>query len=80
MSVIMLALVGVAAGFIASKLMRTNLSMLETIALGVLGAIVGGFVLRAVIAASSLAFGLIGAILGACLLIWLYLRFIKRRF
>ena len=50
------------------------------IALGVLGAIVGGFVLRALIAAGSLIFGLVGAVVGACILIWLYQRYFKGRF
>ncbi len=80
MSVLFLIIIGVAAGFIASKVMKTDLSMVETIALGVLGAIVGGFVLRALIAAGSLIFGLVGAVVGACILIWLYQRYFKGRF
>ena len=52
-SVLLLAIIGVAAGFVASKVMKTNLSMWETIAIGVLGAIVGGVILRFVIALSS---------------------------
>ena len=80
MSVLFLVVVGIAAGFIASKVMKTDLTLPETIAIGVLGAIIGGFVLRALIAAGSLVFGLVGAIAGACLLIWLYQRFIKGRF
>lgn len=80
MSVLFLIVIGVAAGFIASKVMKTDLSLAETIALGVLGAIVGGFVLRALIAAGSLIFGLVGAVVGACILIWLYQRYVKGRF
>lgn len=76
--IVLLALVGVAAGFIASKVMKVNLSTAETIAIGVLGAIVGGVVLRVLIAASSIVFGLVGAIVGACLLIWLYQRYLRK--
>ena len=79
MSVLFLIVIGVAAGFIASKVMKTDLSLVETIAIGVLGAIIGGFVLRALIAAGSLLFGLVGAIVGACILIWLYQRYFKGR-
>ena len=79
MSVLFLIVIGVAAGFIASKVMKTDLSLVETIAIGVLGAIIGGFVLRALIAAGSLIFGLVGAIVGACILIWLYQRYFKGR-
>lgn len=80
MSVLFLVIIGVAAGFIASKVMKTDLSLVETIAIGVLGAIIGGFVLRALIAAGSLIFGLVGAVVGACILIWLYQRYFKGRF
>ena len=80
MGFLFLIIIGVAAGFIASKVMKTDLSLIETVAIGVLGAIVGGFVLRALIAAGSLIFGLVGAIVGACLLIWLYQRYVKGRF
>ena len=79
MSVLFLIIIGVAAGFIASKVMKTDLTLVETIAIGVLGAIVGGFVLRTLIAAGSLIFGLVGAVVGACILIWLYQRFLKGR-
>ena len=79
MSVLFLIVVGVAAGFIASKVMKTELSLVETIAIGVLGAVIGGFVLRALIAAGSLIFGLVGAVVGACLLIWLYQRYFRGR-
>ncbi|MEM7522522.1 MAG: GlsB/YeaQ/YmgE family stress response membrane protein [Pseudomonadota bacterium] len=79
MNVILLAIIGVAAGFVASKVMRTNLSMLETVAVGLLGAVIGGLVLRALIAVSGAAFGFVGAVVGACLLIWLYTRYFGRR-
>lgn len=78
-AVILLAIVGVAAGFVATKLMKVRISMAETIAIGVLGAIVGGLVLRALMAASGAAFGFLGAVAGACLLLWLYQRVFGKR-
>lgn len=78
MSILLLALVGVAAGFFASRIMRTRLSTLETVAVGLIGAVVGGILLRVLVAASALVFGLIGAVLGACLTIWLYQRYLRR--
>lgn len=77
--IILLAIIGVAAGFVASRVMKTNLSVWETIAVGLLGAIVGGVLLRFVIALSGAAFGFLGAVAGACLLIWLYQRYFGRR-
>lgn len=79
MSVLFLIVIGVAGGFIASKVMKTDLSLLETVAIGVLGAIIGGFILRALITAGSLIFGLVGAVVGACVLIWVYQRYFKGR-
>ena len=79
MSALLLVLVGIAAGFAASKLMKTQLSFLETAAIGVLGALIGGFALRALIAASGVILGLVGAVLGACALLWLYQRWMGRR-
>jgi uncharacterized membrane protein YeaQ/YmgE (transglycosylase-associated protein family) len=77
MAIPFLIIIGVAAGFIASKVMKTNLSLVETIAIGILGAIIGGLVLRGLIVAGSMIFGLVGAVAGACVLIWLYQRYVK---
>ena len=80
MAIPFLIIIGVAAGFIASKVMKTNLSLVETIAIGILGAIIGGLVLRGLIVAGSMIFGLVGAVAWACVLIWLYQRYVKGRF
>jgi len=80
MAIPFLIIIGVAAGFIASKVMKTNLSLVETIAIGILGAIIGGLVLRGLIVAGSMIFGLVGAVAGACVLIWLHQRYVKGRF
>ena len=80
MAIPFLIIIGVSAGFIASKVMKTNLSLVETIAIGILGAIIGGLVLRGLIVAGSMIFGLVGAVAGACVLIWLYQRYVKGRF
>ena len=80
MAIPFLIIIGVAAGFIASKVMKTNLSLVETIAIGILGDIIGGLVLRGLIVAGSMIFGLVGAVAGACVLIWLYQRYVKGRF
>ena len=77
--ILFLAIIGVAAGFVASKVMKTNLSMWETIAIGVLGAVIGGMLLRVVISLTGAAFGFLGAVAGACLLIWLYQRYFGAR-
>ena len=75
MGIIYLVIVGIAAGYIATKVMRIEAHVVQTIALGIAGALIGGFLLRMVLALSGWAFGIIGAILGAMALIWLWKTF-----
>jgi uncharacterized membrane protein YeaQ/YmgE (transglycosylase-associated protein family) len=67
-----LALVGAAAGWLATRIMNVRLGVPQTIAVGVLGALVGGFAVRIVL---PLLGGVLGAVLGACVLIWLLQRY-----
>lgn len=71
-SFILLILVGTAAGFIATRMFDLELGVPQTIGIGILGALVGGFVLRLLLAALGIFAGLLGAILGAAVLILLY--------
>ncbi|SIO52036.1 Transglycosylase associated protein [Rhodovulum sp. ES.010] len=79
MQFLALVIIGAAAGFIATRLMRVEASLPVTLAIGILGALIGGFVLRALLALTGIAAGLVGAILGAMLLIWLYRSYLDRR-
>lgn len=79
MQVIFLLIFGAAAGFIATRLMRLDTDIPTTVAIGALGALIGGFVLRALIALSGWAAGFVGAVLGAMLLIWLWRTYGPRR-
>ena len=72
MQVIFLLILGAAAGFIATRLMRLDTDIPTTVAIGALGALIGGFVLRFLIMLSGWAAGFVGAVLGAMLLIWLW--------
>lgn len=67
-----LFIVGAAAGLIATRLMDLKTNLVTTIAIGVLGALLGGLVLRFALALTGLAAGFVGAILGAMTLIWLW--------
>jgi uncharacterized membrane protein YeaQ/YmgE (transglycosylase-associated protein family) len=75
MPVIALIIIGAAAGFLATRLMRVETGIIPTIAIGVLGAVIGGLVLRALITLASAAAGFVGAVLGALALIWLWQRY-----
>lgn len=77
MSVIFLIIVGAAAGFIATRVMKIEANVLTTVAIGILGALIGGLLLRILLVLTGIAAGFIGAILGALLLIWLWQTFVK---
>ena len=72
MGILALIIIGAAAGFIATRAMRIDADLITTIAIGILGALAGGLVLRILLAITGFAAGFVGAILGAMLLIWLW--------
>lgn len=77
MPLIWLLVVGVAVGFLATRILRINLDTPSTIALGVLGALVGGLVLRGLTLVAGIGAGVVGALLGAVLVIWAWKTWIK---
>lgn len=78
MSIILLVIVGAAAGFLATRLMRLNTDVPTTLAIGVGGALVGGLVIRLLLEITGWMAGFVGAVLGAVLLIWLWRTYIQR--
>ncbi len=79
MIIIWLIIIGAAAGFIATRLMGVEADLVTTIAVGVLGAIVGGLVLRFILTVSGWLGGFVGAVLGAMALIWLWQTYGSKR-
>ncbi len=78
MSIIALVIIGIAAGFIATRVMKLNTDVPTTIAIGVGGALIGGLLLRALLSMVGWMAGFVGAVLGAIVLIWLYKTYIAR--
>lgn len=72
MGIVLLIIVGIAAGFLATRIMGLKADVPTTIVIGIAGALVGGFVLRAAIAMAGWMAGFVGAVIGAILLIWLW--------
>ncbi|MBK1635884.1 GlsB/YeaQ/YmgE family stress response membrane protein [Rhodovulum adriaticum] len=70
MSILFLVIVGIAAGFLATRLLRVEADIPTTIAIGIAGALIGGLVLRLLLALTGFAAGLLGAVLGAMALLW----------
>lgn len=79
MSILFLIIVGAAAGFIATRVMKVEADLITTIVIGIAGALIGGLILQALLVITGIAAGFIGAILGALLLIWLYQTYLKKR-
>lgn len=62
-------IVGVAMGFLASRILKLNMDTPSTIALGVPGALIGTLVLRGLVMLAGTGAGFVGALLGALVLI-----------
>ncbi len=79
MPFILTLIVGAAAGFLAVRFMGLQVNAWGAVAIGVLGAIFGGIVLRGLfvlfVGASSVLSMFVGGLLGAIALIWIYRRF-----
>lgn len=79
MAVLYLLIIGAAAGFIATRIMDLDTNVPATIAIGVLGALIGGFVLMALLTIMGMFAGFIGAVLGALVLIWAYQTYVAKK-
>jgi len=60
-------------------MMNIELGVVQTIALGIVGALIGGLVLRAFLAVLGVAAGFIGALLGVAALVYGYKYFIENK-
>ncbi len=78
MPIVALIVIGAAAGFLATRLMRIEADIPTTMLIGIVGALVGGLVLRTLVTVMGWLSGFIGAVLGALLVLWLWKTFIKR--
>jgi uncharacterized membrane protein YeaQ/YmgE (transglycosylase-associated protein family) len=78
MSIVWLIIVGAAAGFLATRLMRIEADIVTTVVIGIAGAVIGGLILRAILVVGGLLAGLVGAVLGALLLIWLWQKYVRK--
>jgi uncharacterized membrane protein YeaQ/YmgE (transglycosylase-associated protein family) len=76
MSVLAWIILGLIAGFIASKIVNSSgQGLLIDIVLGIVGAVVGGYLFTAIGATGITGFNLYSifvSIVGACVVLWLY--------
>jgi uncharacterized membrane protein YeaQ/YmgE (transglycosylase-associated protein family) len=78
MPVLALLIIGAAAGFIATRLMRIETGLIPTICIGMAGALIGGLALRILLTVMGAMAGFVGAVLGALLLLWVWQRYLSR--
>lgn len=77
--VLLLVLIGAAAGYVATRLMRVDVDLPTAMGIGVLGAIIGGLGLRMVLTAGGWAVTFVLALLGSLALLWLWQKFFTGR-
>ena len=73
-----LIIIGAAAGFLATRMMRLETDIVTTMAIGIAGALIGGFLVRFLLSVMGMLGGLIGAVMGALLVIWVWQKYFKR--
>ncbi|TVP73468.1 MAG: GlsB/YeaQ/YmgE family stress response membrane protein [Rhodobacteraceae bacterium] len=75
MPVVLLIVVGALAGVLATRLMRMDTDLPTAMVVGVLGAVVGGVVFRAVMTSASWIGVLVLALLGSLALLWVWQKY-----
>ena len=75
MPILILIVIGAAAGFLATRVMKVQTDVPTTIAIGIGGALVGWFALRFLVSITGWVAGFVGAVLGAMALIWLWQKY-----
>jgi uncharacterized membrane protein YeaQ/YmgE (transglycosylase-associated protein family) len=79
MNFVLLVIIGAAAGFLATRMMKLNTNIPTTIAIGVGGAMIGGVIIRFLLEITGWMAGFVGAVLGALLLLWIWKTYIAGR-
>lgn len=79
MNFVLLVIVGAAAGFLATRLMRIEAGLPATVAIGIGGAIIGGVLIRFLLEITGWMAGFVGAVMGSLLLLWIWKTYIRGR-
>jgi uncharacterized membrane protein YeaQ/YmgE (transglycosylase-associated protein family) len=79
MNFVLLMIVGAAAGFLATRMMKIEAGIPATVAIGVGGALIGSLLIRFLLEITGWMAGFVGAVLGALLLLWIWKTYIVGR-
>ena len=77
-SLILIAIMGAAAGFLATRVMRVQTDVPTTVVIGIVGAVVGASILRFLVLVTGLAAYFVGSVLGAMVLIWAWRTYVSK--
>ncbi len=77
--VLLLVVIGAAAGYVATRLMKVNVDLPSAMGIGVLGAIIGGVGLRMLLTMGGWVVTFVLALGGSMALIWIWQHLSKRR-
>lgn len=72
MGLIWLLIIGAAAGFLATRLFKWEANIWQTLLIGIVGALLGSLILKALPIVLGMASGIVGAVLGALVLVWVW--------
>ncbi len=75
---LLLVVIGAAAGYVATRIMRVNVDLPTAMGIGVLGAIIGGFGLRMLLTTGGWVLTFVLSLFGAMALIWIWQRLFSR--
>lgn len=76
---LLLAVIGAVAGYVATRLMRVDVDLPTAMGIGVLGALVGGLGLRLILTVGGWFITFLLALGGSVALIWLWQQVSRRR-
>lgn len=74
-ALLLLVVIGAAAGVLATRLMRVNTDLPTAMVLGVIGALVGGLGLRMLVTVGGWAVTFVLALIASMAMIWIWQRF-----
>ena len=75
---LVIIVIGAAAGFLATRMMKVQTDVLTTIVIGIVGSVIGWALIRFLVAITSWAAMFVGGVLGAMLLIWAWRTYISK--
>jgi uncharacterized membrane protein YeaQ/YmgE (transglycosylase-associated protein family) len=78
-NILLLVIIGAAAGYVATRLMRVDADLPTAMGIGVIGALVGGLGLRLLLTTGGWLVGFVLAVLGSMALIWIWQKLSRRR-